>query len=631
MQIAIKKQSYYCTAKYFTMKKYYSLFFLLGFLQPNIYGQSDSLSNQLSEIIIRENRLEIPFKAQSRSITVLTNERLKFLPVQSVAEALQSIPGLDLRQRAPVGMQADLHIRGGSFDQALVLLNGVRLSDPQTGHHLLNLPVDMQAIRQIEVLKGPGARIFGQNAFAGAVNIITEAPDMRRLTLGMMAGDFGLRQLQVYASLPVGRVRQHCAVTAVASDGFRHNTDFAMANVFYQAQWRMAGGQWDVLLNHNQRAFGANGFYGSLSFTGQYEEIQTNAASIGYRTQAGLWTIKPRLYWRRNQDMYVFLRENPDVFRNFHLSQFYGAEINAARHSPWGHTGAGLSADQTDLYSNRLGQRTRTAVNLFAEHRFSLLQHRLDLTPGISGSLFSDFGAFFFPGLDAGYALPNGWKLFANTGITSRIPTYTDLYYEDAGNKGNPDLKPERAFSNEIGVKWLHNGWNMEAALFSRYSRDGIDWTRNNENEKWTTRNFNRLNMQGADCSVEKTFDHWLRRVQAGYTFIHATVSDEVAFSKYSLNHLRHQLTGQAEHRIGSTLTHSLRARWCDRVTNTSAVRGDYWVADSRLTWSRKRWTAYAEASNLFNTVYGDIRYSDTSILTMPGRWFRMGVQVKLI
>lgn len=619
------------------MKKFYFYLLLIFTLHQNIYAQNDTISTKLQEIVVRENRIELPFKAQSRSVQILTNRQLQFMPVQSVTDALQSVPGIDIRQRGASGMQADLHIRGGGFDQALVLLNGVRLSDPQTGHHLLNLPVDFQAIRQIEVLKGPGARIFGQNAFSGAINIVTEAPAKRIVTSGLMIGDFKQDQFQAYASLPIGRFRQHIAATLTESDGYRHNTDFKFANIFYQAQWKALGGQWDFLINHNQRAFGANGFYGNLSFTEQYEEVQTDAASLGYRFQSGNFTLKPRVYWRRNQDMYVFLREKPDVFRNFHLSQFVGGEINSTLKSAWGTTGLGFSFDRTDLFSNRLGERFREAANVFVEHRFEWMNGRLDLTPGIAGSQFSDFGGFVFPGLDAGFQLNDTWKIFANTGLTSRIPTYTDLYYEDAGNKGNPNLKPERAFANELGAKWFKKGINAQIALFSRNSTDGIDWTRSSEAEKWTTQNFNQIKMQGIDASFEVDFTAKynetvrFRRFTAGYTFIDAQVSDQVAFSKYTLNHLRHQLVTSVEHRIFRGIVHSARVRWCDRPTNTSTVKGDYWVADSRISWKYRHWKVYAEATNVFNTVYGEIRYSDTAILTMPGRWFRAGFTVQIL
>lgn len=617
------------------MKLHFVIILLTGVCGV-IHAQSGTTDRQLPETLIRENRIELPFNAQSRTISLLTRAQLKAMPVQTITEALQSVSGLDIRQRGPYGMQADLHIRGGGFDQALVLLNGVRLNDPQTGHHLLNLPIDWQAVEQIEVLKGPGARIFGQNAFAGAVNIITAAPAVRKLSVGFTGGDFRYQNAQLYAAIPIKNMRQHLALSAAKSDGYRYNTDFKTANAFYQAQWKALGGDWDVVADYNQRQFGANGFYGRLEFKDQYEEIQTNLISVGYRRIAKNWVIKPRVFWRRNYDHYVFVRTNPAAFQNFHLSQVLSAELNTQWNNVLGVTGIGVNSDYTALYSNRLGQRTRTTQNAFVEHRFSAFRGRLDITPGIAFSYFSDFGAFAYPGIDVGFKLSQRWKVYANAGETWRVPTYTDLYYEDAGNKGNPDLKPERALSSEIGIKYLQPGLQLNAAVFQRVSTNSIDWTKAVETDKWVTQNFNHITVRGVDVSSEIYFpafyagNPWLTRITLGYTGLDADLNVKVAFSKYTLNHLRHQITAGLEHRLTRRLHHNVRMRLCERY-QISDSKAFYSVVDNKIFYTGKRLTLFAEATNLLNAQYGEIRYAETQTLYMPGRWFRLGAQVRLL
>jgi iron complex outermembrane receptor protein len=210
----------------------FSLFlFLFG---AGLSAQTDSTEQLLKETTVLAQRIQLPFSQESRTVQVLHREQLQSMPVRSISEALQSISGMDVRQRGPLGIQTDLHVRGGGFDQVLVLLNGVRLSDPQTGHHLMNVPVDWSAIERIEVLKGPGARIYGQNAFACAINIVTSAPTDRLFKVGLAAGDFGFSSANVYAALPKGRLRQQMAASADFSGGYRPNTDFSILNGFYQ-------------------------------------------------------------------------------------------------------------------------------------------------------------------------------------------------------------------------------------------------------------------------------------------------------------------------------------------------------------------------------------------------------------
>lgn len=88
-------------------------------------------------MIINQNRLQIPFTKQTRNIQIITQEDIKRLPARSVNELLAYINGVDIRQRGPFGSQADVNIDGGSFEQTLILLNGAKISDPQTAHHSL--------------------------------------------------------------------------------------------------------------------------------------------------------------------------------------------------------------------------------------------------------------------------------------------------------------------------------------------------------------------------------------------------------------------------------------------------------------------------------------------------------------
>ncbi len=124
---------------------------------------------------------------------------------------LQQVSGIDIRQRGVEGMQADLYIRGGSFDQTLLLIDGVKLEDAQTGHHTLNLLPPIDLIERIEILKGPAARIYGQNAFTGAVNIVTKAAGLGKNQLSAQAGSFD--QYHLKATLQT-KIKKGCFRTS---------------------------------------------------------------------------------------------------------------------------------------------------------------------------------------------------------------------------------------------------------------------------------------------------------------------------------------------------------------------------------------------------------------------------------
>ncbi len=435
-------------------------------------AQTDTLRTvELADVIIAENRLQTPFDETARSIHIVSREDIERAPVQSVNELLTYVAGVDVRQRGPVGVQADVSIRGGTFEQTLVLINGVKMSDPQTGHHQMNLPVTLDAIERIEVLKGPAARIYGQNAFAGAINIVTRIPEDPGVSVGGYGGDFQTGGGSVGLTLPGERYRQHLSLSHDRSAGYRANADYRVTNAFYQSRLTAARGQFNLMAGHSRRAFGAGGFY--VPELNEYEEVITSLLSLDYQGRAGRWTYQPRVYGRRGHDDYVFLRDSPAPYRNLHTTHVAGGELHTTYRSAGGVTGLGAEVRHERIDSNGirtlrdstgaaidtvtvpfLGQRQRTLLGFFAEHRFYFFD-RLDVTPGLYVNWYSDYGWNYFPGIDASWKINPSWRLFANVGRSFRIPTYTDLYYDGPTNVGNDQLRPEDAVTYEGGVKVL--------------------------------------------------------------------------------------------------------------------------------------------------------------------------------
>ncbi|MCB0636564.1 MAG: TonB-dependent receptor [Lewinella sp.] len=602
----------------------YTFTLLLCLLGSVLAAQNDTLIYDLPNVTIRENRLETPFAETSRSINVITASQIRQLPVRSVNELLQYVAGVDVRQRGAHGVQADVGIRGGTFDQTLILVNGIKLSDPQTGHHNMNLPFDLENIERIEILKGPGARIYGQNAFAGAINIITKTPEQTQARVALRAGENELLGTTFTLSVPQGDMAHYFSFAKDYSGGYRYNTDYDITSFFYQNTYEQGVHRLQLLAGHAEREFGANGFYASPDFQDQYEEVNTSFVSLAYQTHGDRWTLKPRLSWRKNKDDYIFVRNNPSLYENIHTSNTLTGEVHAAFNSRLGQTGLGVEISRVDLQSTNLGDRQRWVNSLFFEHRFAWWDGRIDLTPGFSLNRYSDFGTRFFPGLDLGVRLSRHVKAFANAGYTYRVPTFTDLYYEDPANNGNPDLQPEEAIAYELGLKYDRPGLLVQASVFQRDGYDLIDWTKPVDTLRWTPVNINELTTRGAELNGQVYFPVLLghatvlERLQLGYTYLDNDLANNgAAFSRYALENLTHQLIAGVTYRPASRLLHSIYYRYTDRVNLP-----DYQLVDTRLTYeSTKSFSAFVEVSNLF-----DVTYRETNLVVMPGRWLKAGV-----
>ena len=379
--------------------------FITGFAYP----QADSLKTiQLDSIVIQGNRISFPFQESSRNISLILRDEISDQPIQSIPELLTYVSGVDIRQRGPMGVQSDIGIRGGSFEQTLILVNGMKMIDPQTGHHMLNLPMNFDNIERIEVLKGPGARIYGQNAFSGAVNFITEIPQ-KSLKATIYGGDHKLYGGSFSLSLPIKKYNQYISFSRNASEGYRYNTDFSVNNLLYQSSIKINSSELDFLGGFTDRAFGANGFYASPDFTEQYEEVQTGFVSLGYKKKSGSFMYNPRVYWRNNTDNYYFLRDNPEFYENLHTTNVAGLELNSNWENTLGVSGFGFEIRTERIHGDwvRDGISSKSILDgfhrnnlgFFAEHKFRF-RDKLDITPGLYLSNYSDFGWSYFPGIE---------------------------------------------------------------------------------------------------------------------------------------------------------------------------------------------------------------------------------------
>ena len=588
-----------------------NILLLLLFMCSLAFSQQNNIPEELEEVIINSSRIDIPFSENSRTIIVITAQEIKASGVTNVTDLLQQFAGIDVRRRGTVGMQSDLYIRGGSFDQTLLLIDGIKVEDSQTGHHTMNMALPIEVIERIEIIKGPAARIFGQNAFTGAINIVTKKSSDNVDALGYQLGSFG--QENVTGTL--GREFENSSImghgSVNTSDGYRYNTDFQNQNYFLKGIINKNTNPIEAIAYFTERKFGANGFYASPSAINQYEETQTSLVGISSAFQLNKLKIKPRVYWRRNQDMYVFVRDNPAIYRNLHITNKVGAEINTSYESKLGITGFGIDAAKVYLRSNNLGDREREMINLFLEHKFSFLKDKFDVTPGLAVNYFSDFKFHAFPGIDLGYSFNESFKIYANAGYTYRIPTYTDLFYSDPTTLGNENLDPEEAISQELGLKYFRTNFNASFAVFNRDSDNLIDYVKENEDDLWQATNIRDLNTFGFELNGTYKFKFigFDQKLNVGYTFIEDEIKElDINFSRYSINSLRHHLTTTLNTQFIDNLVQAITIKHAERTSGDT-----YTVVDATLTLQISDLEISAIANNIFNTDY-----TESNLVPMP-------------
>ena len=608
------------------MKKIIFVILIFQSITSYVNAQENKKEIELDQVeLMSSPRIEVDKGDNSISMLTISNEEIKQSTATNVSELLQQVAGIDIRRRGAEGMQADLYIRGGSFDQTLLLIDGIKVEDPQTGHHTMNMTIPLEVIEKIEIIKGSASRIYGQNAFTGAVNIITKKEIKNDFSIKLSNGTFDQKSggFTIQKELKSSDILFN--YSRKESDGYRYNTDYENDEFFIKSNFKIKDQKISTIGAFNERKFGANGFYASPAAIDQYEETQ--ASLIGFSTtyRSDNLILKPKLYWKRNQDMYVYLRQDPSVYRNLHISNKVGIEINASASNFLGNLGLGFDLSKVSLESNNLGERKRTMLNMFIEQQVKLNDDKIDFTPGVAITYFSDVSTklnyknnffnnlFFYPGMDLGYRLDNNLKLYTNIGFTYRIPTYTDLFYTSPTTLGNENLKLEKALTKEIGLKYLKDGFNFEFSLYQRDASDIIDYVRNNESEPWQANNIREINTNGFELNMGYKFylgSFRMQTINIGYSNIDDELLEtDFAFSRYALNSLKNQITG--------TYTFEINEKIYSTVTYKNAERSNmekYTVIDFRSSYKLDKFTLSVILNNILDT-----EYSETNLVPMPG------------
>ena len=593
-------------------------FFLIG-----LFSQDLNDDQLLDEVIISSSKINLPFSKNFRTIKIISSNEIQQIPANNVSDLLQQVTGIDVRRRGAGGVQGDLYIRGGGFDQTLLLVDGMKMDDAQTGHHTLNMILPLYLIERIEIIKGPAARIFGQNAFNGAINIVTKDFVAQRGAVEMNLnelsyGSFEQKNISLSTKISGKNIKSLISYSGNRSDGYRHNTDFKKNNYFIKTSFNTNNKPIDVLVSFNENKFGANGFYASPSATEQYEETQASLFGISTTINSENLSITPKLYWRRGQDEYIYIRDNPSVYRNLHKTNKVSAELSGSYFSDLGVTGFGIDLSTVNISSNNLGEHKRTTVNLFADHTFKLMDNKLMVSPGIAFSYFSDLSFHSFPGLDLGYNLNSNFKLYSNIGKTYRIPTYTDLYYSDRTTIGNENLNPESAISTEFGVKYDSSNVKFTASFFNRNAKNIIDYAKENEEDLWKAVNIGSLNSSGYEFDFSYSFKSFntlssANSISIGYTKIKDNnYVTNINFSRYSLNSLKHHLASNLNLNYTKNINHTIVYKYAER-----SDKSNYRVLDSKIMFKK---SIFIYINNILNE-----QYSETNLVPMPGRNFLIG------
>jgi len=617
---------------------------------------------KLDEIEVTGSRVPLTLGEAARIVTVLSREDIQAAAVQSVNELLKYAVGVDVRQRGDLGIQSDISIRGGTFDQITILLNGANISNPQTGHLTADFPVDMNDIERIEILEGPAARVYGTSAFTGAINIVTKSDKQSHAAIDLSTGQYGLFNGGVRGNLSKGKLKNQLSAGYSRSDGYIANSDFSAKRGFYQGEYsgKEASIRWQAGIS--DKGYGANTFYSAI-YPNQYEHTRKYFVSVQAETKGKLH-FSPIIYWNRGNDRFELFRSNPASWytgHNYHQTDVYGTNLNAYFNSAIGKTAFGAEFRNEGVLSNVLGKLmdepvkvpgegdhyftkkdNRTNISYFAEHDILLPHFTLSLGMMATMNTGLDNKFRLYPGVDASYRITDKLKVYTSWNMALRLPTFTDLYYESKTNQGNPNLKPEETQAFEIGTKYSSHALQASVSGYYRKGKNMIDWVKYSADDKWHTVNHTKLDNMGIETSATLNFcelygkTSFLKKATIGYSYITQDKKiGQVYKSNYALDYLKHKFVAQLDHRIWQSLSANWAFRWQSREGSYTTYEGmketgekaypSFCLLDLKLSWNAKNYLLFAEANNLLNR-----KYYDLGNVPQPGFWGKVGVSYQI-
>ena len=623
---------------------------------------------ELAEVSVAGTMAPLTALQSARIVGVITRQEIESSASQSVNDLLKLAVGVDVRQRGGFGIQTDISIDGGTFDQITLLLNGVNISSPHTGHLAADFPVSLSDIERIEVLEGAASRVYGASAFGGAINIVTKRPTPSReggetsgeggknhlfsVDAGVHGGSYltlgGDARVALTArpsspSLTGGVWGGSLSATYQRSDGATTNSDFQRGQAYLSGGYDAESFRIDLQAGYSQKAYGANTFY-SAAYPNQYERNRRFFVSLGAETK-GRVRVRPEVYWNRLLDNFELIRDTP-TGENFHRSDVHGARVSADLRWAAGRTALGAEVREEGIYSTALGlplnnptthkvpgedlfyakHDNRTNFSINAEH--NILLPRFTASIGVLANYNTRFDSRlrFYPGVDLAYTPAAHWRLFASYNKGFRLPTFTDLYYKSPTHEGNQGMSAEESHSVQLGATYRTEAVDATVKAFYHRGTNMIDWVMYTADDVFHSANFDLDNM-GVQAQATVRFaplfgkaDSYLQRLSVGYTYLHQQRRDdtEIYKSNYAMEYLRHKLVATLDHRIVSHLSASWCVRWQDRMgdyilyedgrsTGQLVSYSPYATLDLKLRWTDRHYEVWVEGTNLTNHTYYDL------------------------
>jgi len=490
--------------------------------------------NQLSQIVVTANQIEQPLANVTADVTIITAEDLRAQRATSLIEVLNTVPGLSFTQNGPVGTTTTLYMRGSDNQRTLILIDGVRVQDPSNtaGANLADLMV--ANIERIEIIKGAQSGVWGSDAAAGVINIITK--QSLDTTINVEHGAYNTGRTALSTGLKMADARVFLNASHLSSEGFTaqapvgernlnkfENDGYRNTNLSARVIAPIAENQTLTFAhNHTQARAEYDGFdqitYQPLPNAEKRSVTQTNLSQIIYQIGSTKLSAEQSLFVTRQLD--EGYRDHVEAkvqslslshqIKNLLIGTSYSInKVDVEKPFYDWSTWSPVYVEQS------IQSKTTETKSLFATHTHQW--RNFTFNEALRYDNYSNFGSEVTGKLGTKVAVTENQSVAINYGTAYNAPSLLEITNPFGGDP-NPDLKPEKSTESSI----TYQAFDFNITYFNKDINDLISWPNfpngGYENVKGTT------NIKGIEAEYKKRFNQW--QFAINYTHLETKKAD---------------------------------------------------------------------------------------------------------
>jgi vitamin B12 transporter len=584
-------------------------------------------SIELDEQVVSGRLYANPVSAAAFNVTVLEQADLQKLPVNNVIDALEYVSGIDVRKRGISGVQADVGIRGSTYEQTLVLLDGMRMNDPQTGHHNFDLPIAFEDIERIEIVKGPGAAQYGPSSNGGVINIVSRkeitTDSGRSAKVNIQRGSYDFERYALSLAKTEGEYSQFLSGYHSAADTYIGDEalDSRQGQGSYRVVHQGEKTTTQVAFGYIEKDFGAYRFYVPAEAQSRESTSQRHGYGIHQYRFANGSQLEASLNWRNHFDFYKY---TPASTPSEHETEALQSRLTLSN----GAFISGLEFNQENMDSNRDGRQARHFASAFLNYK-QLIGANVSLTGNLSYVDYDSQERFVLPVIGIDALLSENIEVYANAGQSVRTPTLNDLYLNMPGRDvGSEDLDLEKTNSAEIGARMNSSAINIATSIFYKDTQNAIDFTKNqvefDANLAHIARNYGDNITKGFDvefdASAFSAMSLGMNTLKLTHTRLIQTIETDLVVLKNTDGQLKNQTALHAGFDFYNNYSLLTTYKYESRFDSEN-----YEILDLRLAYEDNNLTLALAGSNLLDAQYIDAGFVEVA---GPALIFELGYKL---